>query len=120
MKKLIGKWQMVCWKIRTADGWQMLSRYREKEYDWEFRPGGILIERAAGQEPILTIYCYNPIERLLLVDCSDYTDDGYLFFCSEDRYRVDFLSDKYFVLYDLGGVKVEPDDYVLKLEMEKV
>ncbi len=119
MEKLIGKWQMVCWKINTDDGWCVLNSYRRKEFCWDFRPDGTLIETIAGRDPTSTVYGYDPPAQLLTVDRSVYADDGFLWTCIEEHYRVEFLSDRYCLFYDLEQVEIEPDDYILELEMEK-
>lgn len=116
-----GKWQMVCWNANTVNGWERLNYFSDNQLTWEFQPNethlnetqtnGILIESAIGESPNRTKYYYYPDEKLLAIDRSDYADDGYLLACIEEHFRIDFLSNRYVLLYDLEDVEVEPDDY---------
>lgn len=117
---LLGKWQMVCWKINASKGWKPLRSYSDGQFVWDFGANGKLIEHIAGEHPNITKYYYYPDESLLVIDRSDYADDGYILTCIEERYRVEFLSERYVILYDLEDVEVEPDDYTIKMEFEKV
>lgn len=119
-KKLIGKWQMVCWKINGPGGWKTLKNYSDNQCIWDFKENGKLIELIVGEHRNITKYYHYPDELLLAIDRSDYADDGYMLTCIEERYRVESLSDRYMILYDLEDVKVEPDDYTMKVELEKV
>lgn len=117
---LIGKWQMVCWKVNAAGGWKSLKSYSDGQSVWDFCKDGTLIESALGERPSTTKYYFYLDKSLLAIDRSDYADDGFVVACIEEHYRVEFLSNRYIVLHDLEDVEVKPDDYTIKMELEKM
>lgn len=118
--KLIGKWQMVCWKVNAEKGWKELKNYSDGQSVWDFQAKGVLIESILGERPSTTKYYFYTDKSLLAIDRSDYADDGFMLACIEEHYRVEFLSDRYMLIFDLEDVEVEPDDYSIKMELEKM
>lgn len=115
-----GRWQIVCWKVNDVGGWKPLKGYIDSQCIWFFQANGKLMESNLGDHIMTTKYRFYPDENLLSIEHSDYTTDGFLLACIEERYRVKFLSERYVMLYDLEEVEVEPDDYTLMLELEKL
>ncbi len=109
MGKFIGKWQMTCLQMNGIGGWQTLKSYANGNYVLVFHSDCELTEIVFDESPIEARYHYDPARRILTIKYAE----------NEERFRVEWISDKYCLLYDLEGVEVEPDDYCLKMEMEK-
>lgn len=116
---LIGKWQMVCWKVNAVGGWMLLKKFTECHYLWAFRPDCKLNENIAGEQPLEMEYSIQE-ENLLVIVRPEKENGNKSSSTIEERYRLEFLTERYAILYDLEGVSVTPDDYTLRIEMEKV
>jgi hypothetical protein len=69
-----------------------------------------VLDQFDGETPELLTYHYEPDSRLLVIQR----------FEVEERYRVESPTPNHIILYDLEGVEIEPDDYALRIEMERV
>lgn len=52
--QLIGRWQIVCWKVNAPGGWKSLKKYSDNQFVWDFMANGRLIEHIAGEHPNIT------------------------------------------------------------------
>lgn len=116
---LVGKWQMICWKVNAPGGWKMLKKFTEGQYLWDFGCDGKLNENIVGEQPQHMEYSLSA-ENLLMILRREKDNEDKSSSAIEERYRLEFLIERYVILYDLEEVTVEPDDYTLKIEMEKV
>lgn len=128
-----GKFQIIAFLQNTDDnGWTCVEHYRNNCLVWKFTetnkltfPLGTIIYEGKLEEHIrdvteLTEYTYCPMDRQLFIDRSDYCEDGFLWACINDRYRVEQINDDEYSLYDLEDVHNEPDDYRLKLKVKRI
>ena len=121
---LAGKWKITeFYKKGGGEEWDVIEFCMPNPFTWEFRqtksyagPGGktvfegILKEAFEGGPVAETGFFWYPDDRLLIIDRSDYEDDGFLVICFEDRYRVGFVSETECRLNDLHDVENEPVD----------
>ncbi len=107
---ITGKWQTTCWRANVPGGWDYIGQFAVGQSIWEIIPDGTILDSFAGETPELLTYHYDHNARLLVIQR----------FEVEERYRVEFTDSTHIILYDLEGVDVEPDDYSLRIEMEKV
>ncbi len=89
MEDLIGKWQIVSLRVIQKSGRQVVKKYADGEYTWEFFLDGALIERISGHAPGHFKYYYEP--GILLIGRKK----------SLGIYYADFLRDDELILSDI-------------------
>ncbi len=107
---ILGKWQTTFWKANLPIGWTIIGEFATEQSVWEVLSDGTLLDGLAGKTPEQLTYHYDNDTRLLVIQQ----------FEKEERYRVEFPASNHIILYDLEHVEVEPDDYSLRIEMERV
>lgn len=114
-------------------GWTLFKRYGHNSFRWEFteekilkfQSGTVAYEgelkeyfRHSPEE--ITEYAYYPTDRQLYIDRSDYAPDGFCNICINDRYRIEYIREGEYWLYDLEDVENEPDDYEFRIKIRKI
>ncbi len=91
-----GKWYIAS----RSELKMLLTRDKIGIFSWEFSEK-YLIERC-GERIVNRTFCfYYPAENELVIDRSDIAEDGLVWICHEDRYRVEKANDNSLILSDL-------------------
>lgn len=114
-----GEWCAVGIEALHYSGWVLLREYAEKEYPWTFRTDSILVQSAPLEEPMHSMYHFNPSDRLLSVNDFDICIDGEHHSVALERYRVEVISMTEVLLYDLEDVSEEPGEYYLRIRLRR-
>ena len=110
LNKIIGNWHLAYCKINPVGDYRYMKMYSRGYYVWEILRSGTITESISGKDPVQLKYFYDRTGRLLAIGRDE----------KMKYYRVEFVSDLHMMLYDLHEVEVEPDDYTLSMELEKV
>lgn len=116
---LVGNWRIVCWKINAVGGRKLLKKFTDSQYLWNFRPDGTLHENITGEQTMKMEYSIHNENLLIIVRLEKDSGENPPSNVKE-QYRLELLTGRYAILYDLEGVAVAPDDYTLRIEMEKI
>ncbi len=89
MENVLGKWQIVRLMVIQKSGRQVVKKYDDGDYTWEFLPDRTLIERLYDLPPRYLEYHYDP--GVLLIQRPK----------SMEIYHADFLSEDELILSDI-------------------
>lgn len=129
-----GRYMIICIEVYSKDkGWIPFKKYERSELVWlftqqrtiKFASGEIVYEGKLAEKPSITTnlkieYSYHSQNQQLHINrYSDSSEDSDEDLAIRDKYRVRHLSKNDYWLYDLIGVKAEPEDYWIRIKIRR-
>ncbi len=115
-----GLWEAVQLEGCTTEGWKIFKIYDLGSFTWSFQPEGMVIERIAPRPVFKSVYSYTAEDRLLWIDRARYeyrVDREATRVGITDNYRVEPVTPDVCWLYDLTGVRREPEGYRFRIRL---
>lgn len=131
---LRGRFKLIsAYRYTRSHQWKLFKYLGHQDIIWEFVENptftiyngvvmfhGKLREHFKSNPAKDTAFNYYPVERMLQIDRSDHDSGGICSMYIHERYRVEYIAENYYWIYDLESVEKEPEDYFFRFKLERM